>query len=108
MMYLGKILIENLVGSDRHPENCSTISYLRETYFNSNSPYQLDPNRYGICLDIEHAFGAGTSQEELFSIIQNFKHLIGLIHFNGTSKGVKFGSRVDLHSYTPIGLCATK
>ena len=88
----GRILVENMVGVEKHPVHLATFKNCK-SMING-----LDKSRYGLCLDLCHAWSAGESllPEDLET------ETIGLIHMNGGPANAVFGSRKDLHGYTEL------
>ena len=88
----GRILVENLVGSDRHPVHLATF---RNCGVLTGG---LDGSRYGRCWDLLHSWSSGES----LSPADLDGTDVGLVHMNGGPANVRFGSRKDLHGYTEL------
>ena len=90
----GRVLIENLVGLDKHPVHMATFGNCKAL------TDDLDKSRYGLCWDVGHSWASGEnlSPEDL----KNAN--VALVHMNGGPANVRFGSRKDLHGYTELGV----
>ena len=88
----GRILVENLVGLDKHPVHMATFKNC------GMLTSGLDGSRYGRCWDLLHSWASG----EDLSPVDLEGTDVGLIHMNGGPANVRFGSRKDLHGYTEL------
>jgi len=88
----GRVLIENLAGSDKHPAHMATFKNCGVLTSG------LDKSRYGRCWDLLHSWASG----ENLSPADLEDADVGLVHMNGGPANVRFGSRKDLHGYTEV------
>ena len=88
----GRVLVENLAGSDRHPVHMATF---RNCVALTDG---LDRSRYGLCWDLLHSWVSG---EDLSPADLEGAN-VGLVHMNGGPANVRFGGRKDLHGYTEL------
>ena len=94
----GRVLVENLVGSDKHPAHMATFGNCRALIGG------LDKSKYGLCWDSLHSWASGEdlSPKDLECTD------VGLIHMNGGAANVRFGSRKDLHGYAELRVAAER
>ena len=96
----GDILIENLVGSNKHPRPWGSPEMIFSEIVIPARETSLG-DRVGLCFDTEHYFGSGHDWEDILSnpmLVSSIR----VVHLNSHPSNVIKGSRHDLHSYTSL------